>query len=124
MPGGRLSIIIIGLILLAGYYMSNQEVNPYSGKSEFNAVSIDQASQLGAQSYSQMLRQEGQNVICGSGAASCDLAGRRVYNTVNEIGERLRLAAIEMEADYLAAGYAFEPVAASFDWTFNVIQSE
>ena len=92
--------------------MSNQEVNPYSGKSEFNTISIDQASKLGAQSYVQMLRQEGQNVICGSGAASCD-AGRRVYNTVNEIGERLRLAAIEMEEDYLAAGYEFEPVARS-----------
>lgn len=124
MPGGRFSIIIIGLIGLVVYYMSNQEVNPYSGKSEFNTISIDQASKLGAQSYVQMLRQEGGNVICGSGAASCDLAGRRVYNTVNEIGERLRVAAIEMERDYLAAGYDFEPVAQKFDWTFNVIQSE
>ncbi|MBO6689662.1 MAG: M48 family metallopeptidase [Henriciella sp.] len=124
MPGGRFSIIIIGLIGLVVYYMSNQEVNPYSGKTEFNTISIDQASKLGAQSYVQMLRQEGGNVICGSGAASCDLAGRRVYNTVNEIGERLRVAAIEMERDYLAAGYEFEPVAKEFDWTFNVIQSE
>ncbi len=124
MPGGRMGIIIIGLILLAGYYFSNQETNPYSGKREFNTISIDQATQLGAQSYVQILRQEGQNVICGSGAASCDLAGQRVYNTVNEIGERLRKAAIEMEDDYLAAGYEFEPVARKFDWTFNVIQSE
>lgn len=124
MPGGRFSIIIIGLIGLVVYYMSNQEVNPYSGKTEFNTISIDQASKLGAQSYVQMLRQEGGNVICGSGAASCDLAGRRVYNTVNEIGERLRVAAIEMERDYLAAGYDFKPVAKEFDWTFNVIQSE
>lgn len=124
MRGGRFTIIIIGLIGLAVYYFSNQEVNPYSGKSEFNTISIDQASKLGAQSYVQMLRQEGRNVICGSGAESCDRAGRQVYNTVNEIGERLRVAAIEMERDYLAAGYEFEPVAQTFDWTFNVIQSE
>ena len=124
MPRGRLGIIIVGLIGLALYYFSNQEVNPYSGKSEFNTISIAQASKLGAQSYVQMLRKEGGNVICGSGAASCDRAGRQVYNTVNEIGERLRVAAIEMEQDYREAGYEFEPVAREFDWTFNVIQSE
>nr|WP_070961155.1 M48 family metallopeptidase [Hyphomonas sp. Mor2] len=124
MPGGRMGIIILGLIGLVAYYLANQELNPYSGKSEFNTISIDQASKLGAQSYTQMLRQEGQNVICGAGAASCTPAGRRVFNTVNEIGERLRVAAIEMEEDYLAAGYSFAPVAREFDWTFNVIQSE
>ena len=124
MPGGRFSILIIGLIGLAVYYFSNQEVNPYSGKSEFNTISIDQASKLGAQSYVQMLRQEGRNVICGGGSSSCDIAGRQVYETVNEIGERLRVAAIEMEEDYLTAGYSFQPVARDFDWTFNVIQSQ
>ena len=124
MPGGRFGIIIIGLIGLAVYYFSNQQVNPYSGKSEFNTISIDQATKLGAQSYVQMLLQECGNEICGSGASSCDAAWRRVYDTVNEIGERLRVAAIEMEQDYLEAGYDFEPVATEFDWTFNVIQSE
>ena len=124
MPGGRFGIIILALIALGIYYFSNQEVNPYSGKSEFNTISIDQASKLGAQSYVQMLQQEGRNVICSGGASSCDLAGRQVYDTVNEIGERLRVAAIEMEEDYLAAGYTFQPVAREFDWTFNVIQSD
>ena len=37
--GGRFMIVIIGLIGLAIYYFSNQEVNPYSGKSEFNTIS-------------------------------------------------------------------------------------
>ncbi|MEL6727427.1 MAG: M48 family metallopeptidase [Pseudomonadota bacterium] len=124
MPGGRFGIIIIALIGLAIYYFSNQEVNPYSGKSEFNTISIDQASELGAQSYGQMLQQEGRNVICSGRSSSCDIAGRQVYDTVNEIGERLRVAAIEMEQDYLDAGFTFEPVAQQFDWTFNVIQSE
>ena len=67
MPGGRFGIIILALIALGIYYMSNQEVNPYSGKREFNTISIEQASQLGAQSYVQMLQQEGRNVICGGG---------------------------------------------------------
>ena len=98
-------------------------MNPYSGKSEFNTISIDQATKLGAQSYVQMLRQEGGNVICGGGSR-CDGAAREVYETVNEIGERLRIAAIEMERDYLQAGYDFQLVATEFDWTFNVIQSE
>ena len=125
MPGGRFGILIIGLIGLAVYYFSNQEVNPYSGKSEFNTISIAQASKLGAQSYVQMLRQEGGNVICSGGSGgNCDFAGRQVYETVNEIGERLRVAAIELEQDLLAAGHSFQPVGETFDWTFNVIQSE
>ena len=124
MPGGRFGIIIIALIGLAFYYFSNQELNPYSGKTEFNTISIAQASELGAQSYVQMLQQEGRNVVCGGGTTSCSRDGRQIYDTVNEIGERLRRAAIEMEQDYLDAGYSFEPVAAQFDWTFNVIQSD
>lgn len=118
---GRFGIIIIGLIGLAIYYFSNQETNPYSGKSEFNTISIDQASKLGAQSYVQMLQQEGGNVVC---TRSCDGGDKQVYDAVNEIGERLRVAAIEMERDYVEAGYEFTPVAQEFDWTFNVIASE
>ena len=124
LPGGRFGIIIIGVIGLAVYYFSNQETNPYSGKKDFNTISIEQASQLGAQSYVQMLQQEGGNVICSQAARSCDLEDRQVVETVREIGERLRTAAIEMEQDYLDAGYKFTPVARDFDWTFNVIASE
>ena len=124
MRGGRFGIIILGLIGLGIYYISNQEVNPFTGEREFNTVSIEQATQLGAQSYAQMLQQEGGNVICGPRRANCDLAGRQVYDAVNEIGDRLRLAAIELEDDMVAAGYEFRPVAREFDWTFNVIQSQ
>lgn len=123
LPGGRFGIIIIGLIGLAVYYFSNQETNPYSGKKEFNTVSIEKASQLGRQSYVQMLQQEGGNVVCGNGR-SCDADAREVYDTVNQIGERLRVAAIEMERDYIEAGHQFTPVASDFEWTFNVISSE
>ncbi|MEO0591803.1 MAG: M48 family peptidase, partial [Pseudomonadota bacterium] len=64
MPGGRFGIIILALIGLAVYYASNQEVNPFSGKRDFNTVSIDQATKLGAQSYVQMLTQEGGKSHC------------------------------------------------------------
>jgi len=94
---GRGMIIVIGLIGLAIYWFTNREPNPYSGKSEFNTVSIDEASQLGAQSYVQMLQQEGGNVLCSRASGTCDGGGREVVTTVREIGERLRIAAIEME---------------------------
>ena len=63
MRGGRFGLIILGLIGLGIYYISNQEVNPFTGERECNTVSIEQATQLGAQSYAQMLQQEGGNVI-------------------------------------------------------------
>jgi len=40
---GRGAIILIALVGLALYYFSNREVNPYSGRAEFNTISIDQA---------------------------------------------------------------------------------
>ncbi|WOR15181.1 M48 family metallopeptidase [Hyphomonas sp. FCG-A18] len=121
---GRFGIIIIGLIGLAIYYFANQQTNPYTGKKEFNTISIEKASQLGRQSYVQMLQQEGGNVICSQNARSCDAAGREVVEKVREIGDRLRVAAIEYERELIDAGYDFQPVAREFDWEFNVIASE
>ncbi|MEM1086236.1 MAG: M48 family metallopeptidase [Pseudomonadota bacterium] len=121
---GRFGIIIVGLIGLAIYYFSNQEVNPFTGEKEFNTISIEKATQLGAQSYAQMLNQEGGNVLCSRAARSCDAGSREVVETVNEIGDRLRVAAIEYERELLDAGYDFTPVAREFDWTFNVIVSD
>lgn len=121
---GRLGIIIVGLIGLVIYYLSNQQVNPYTGEKEFNTISIEKATKLGAQSYVQMLQQEGGNVLCSRSANSCDAGSRQVVETVNEIGERLRIAAIAYEDELIEAGFEFQPVARDFDWTFNVIASE
>lgn len=122
---GRGGIILIALIGLAVYYFSNREVNPYSGRAEFNTISIDQASKLGAQAYSQILSQESGNLLCPTlSAGACPDDALEVVATVREIGERLQAAAIELEQDYIAAGYQFTPVAREFDWTFNVISSE
>lgn len=118
-------IVLAGLVMLAVYYFSNQETNPYSGKSEFNTISIAQASQLGAQSYQQILQQQRADVLCPTlSAGACNDEALEVVTTVRDIGARLQKAAIEYEQDLLDAGWSFTPVARDFDWTYNVIQSE
>jgi len=124
--GGRFGIIIIGLIGLAVYWFSNQKVNPYSGKKEFNTISIDQETQLGEQSYVQILQgeqQKGNQVLCAD-QNSCSGSARELHQTVNEIGKRLEAAAIQLEQELQAEGYQFEPVASKFDWTYYVVDSD
>ena len=123
---GRLGIIVVGLIGLAVYWMSNQKMNPYSGKKEFNTISIEQAQKLGKDSYLQILGQEqqqGNEVLCAD-RASCTGSAAKLHETVNEIGQRLQVAAVELERDLLAQGFDFEPVADTFDWTYYVVNSD
>jgi predicted Zn-dependent protease len=115
-------MIVVGLVGLAFYYLTNQEVNPFSGKKEFNAISIEQASRLGEQSYVQILQQERRNVLCVEGCETD--AADEIVARVREIGERLQQAAIEYENDLAAEGWSFTPVAEDFAWTYNVIRSE
>ena len=119
---GRFIVILLGLAGLAFYYFTNQEVNPFSGEREFNAISISQASELGAQSYAQILQQERPNVLCLDGCQS--EVARDVVSEVRAIGERLQRAAVEYERDLLAEGWEFTPVSEDFAWTYNVIQSD
>jgi len=121
--GSRFGIIIIALVGLAIYWFSNQQEVPFTGRQQFNTMSIEDSVRLGAQSYVQILQQEGGNVLCSRAARSCDVNERELVRTVNEIGERLVQAAIELEQDYLDAGYNFTPVSDQFDWTFNVVAS-
>lgn len=123
LPGGRFGIILIALIGLAVYWASNQQEVPFSGRSQFNAMSIEDSVRLGAQSYAQILSEERGNVICGGSAASCGVAERELVETVREIGERLERAAVELERELQAGGFEFEPVAERFNWTYNVIDS-
>ena len=104
---GRILIILVGLVGLAFYYFTNQEVNPFSGEREFNAISIPQASELGAQSYAQILQQERPNVLC---LDNCQTeAAEEVVSRVREIGEKLQRAAIDYERDLLAEGWTSLP---------------
>ena len=117
----RAILIVVALVGLAVYYVSNQEVNPFSGEREFNAISVEQATALGAQSYVQILQKEAGNVLCLDGCAGAEA---EVVATVRGIGERLQTAAVDYEEDLLEEGWEFTPVARQFDWTYNVIASE
>lgn len=119
----RFGIIIIALIGLAIYWVTNQREVPFTGRQQFNTISIQDSVRLGAQSYEQLLQQEGGNVLCAGPTSACGVNERELVETVREIGRRLEAAAIELERDLLAEGYEFTPVAEKFEWTHNVIAS-
>lgn len=121
--GGRLPILLLGLAGLAFYWFSNQQTVPFSDRKQLITIPIEQASQMGLQSYAQILQQEGSNVLCLPGG-QCPQGAPEVVDKVREIGERLERAAIELEDELLAEGYKFQPVARDFDWQYNVILSE
>jgi len=119
---GRLGILAIALIGLAFYWFSNQKEVPFTDRTQFNTMSIEDSVRLGAQSYVQILQSEAGNVLCVN-ARTCDTGQAEVVRTVREIGARLEAAAIEYERELLDAGYNFTPVAEAFDWTYNVVES-
>jgi len=124
LPGGRFSIILVALIGLAVYWFSNQKEVPFTGRTQFNTMSIEDSVRLGAQSYAKILQQEGGNVVCARGASGCGVNERELVQTVRDIGARLERAAVALERHYLEQGYDFTPVADKFDWTYNVVASE
>lgn len=124
--GGRFIIIIVALAGLFIYWQMNQTEVPFSGRKQLNTMSLQDEVKLGQQSYVQILQQEqqqGNKVLCASEAA-CVGAEQALTDEVRTIGARLQAAAIELEAELLAQGHAFTPVADKFDWTFFVVQSE
>ena len=121
--GARLPILLMGIAGLTAYWFSNQQTVPFSGRNQLITIPIEQASQMGLQSYAQILRQEGRNVLCLEGG-QCPQGAPEVVAEVREIGERLEKAAIQLEDELLAQGYTFTPVARDFDWQYNVIVSE
>lgn len=121
LPGGRLGIILVSIIALAIYYFSNQQTNPYTGEREFNVIPLETEVRLGAQSYTQILGEAGRSVLCSE---RCSAEDQHIRDTVRDIGERLRVAAIQYEQELLAAGANFNPVAETFNWQFNVIRSD
>lgn len=124
--GGRFGIIIIALIGIGIYWFSNQKFSPYSGKKEFNTISVEQEVQLGAQSYQQILQgeiQKGNEVYCSS-RSGCSGGAAQVTDIVREIGARLERAAIELEAEYEQQYPGYEGYADDFDWTYYVVESD
>ncbi len=118
---GLLLVAAIGLFL---YWQMNQKPVPFSGRKQLNTVSIEQEVTLGQQSYLQILNQErrqGNAVLCANEACAGEEAA--LTDTVRGIGARLQAAAVELEQELLDDGYAFTPVADTFDWTYYVVRS-
>ena len=53
----RLIPVVLALIVAVGYYLGNQEVNPYTGRKQMITLSVQDELSLGLQSYKQVLRQ-------------------------------------------------------------------
>ena len=123
--GGRMGIIVIGLLGIAFYWFSNQTFDAWTGKKEFNTISADQARELGAQSYQQILQQElqkGNEVYCSS-QSGCSGSNAEITEIVREIGARLEKAAIEYEREFEQTHPGYEGYADQFDWTYYVVES-
>jgi predicted Zn-dependent protease len=122
----RFGIILVALIGLFLYWQANQREVPFApGKTQLNTLSVEQEIRLGAQAYVQILQgelQQGNAVLCAD-AAACTGDARRLTETVREIGARLETAALELEDEYRAQGYAMPGVVERFDWTYYVIDS-
>lgn len=98
--GGRIKWlpILLFLLYMGYYYVSNQEEVPLTGRTQLVDLSREQEVALGFQSYQEILSQE--NVVRG---------GEQV-ELIREIGRRIAIAA---QTD--------DP---GFDWEFNLIQSD
>ena len=89
--GGRFKLLLIAALGLAVYWFSNRTEVPFTGRQQFNTMSIQDSVKLGAQSYQQILGnelQQGNEVFCTPNT-SCDTGAREVTESVREICARL-----------------------------------
>lgn len=121
---GRLILILVALLGLAVYWLSNQKSVGYTDRRQVLVTSVEQENQLGANAYKQILVEEGGNVLCSHDDLHCSENDKLYRDTVREIGAKLRKAAIEYDLELVNQGRLDSPRAANFDWTFNVINSE
>lgn len=108
------------LLLFAGYaayyWVSNRQVDPYTGEKVLidGSISIDQEKAMGLQAYEDILSKE-RPVDPNS----------QIAQQVREIAKRLIAKVPEVEAQMAAdSGNAPNKVWETFDWDVNVIQSE
>ncbi len=108
------------LLLFAGYaayyWVSNRQVDPYTGEKVLidGSISIDQEKAMGLQAYEDILSKE-QPVDPNS----------QIARQVREIAKRLIAKVPEVEAQMAAdSGNQPNKVWETFEWDVNVIQSE
>ncbi|MGA9341176.1 MAG: M48 family metallopeptidase [Rhodanobacteraceae bacterium] len=111
--GLKLWPILIFVVYLGYYYISHQDVTPYTGRKQLIDTTPAQEAALGLQSYRQILSQ---SQVVSSGPVPQEIDG---------IARRLIAAAPEVEK-YLAStkGTPDDTDWSSYNWDVSVIQSD
>jgi metalloendopeptidase OMA1, mitochondrial len=124
---GLILLIVAGMVI---WWFSNQKEG-ITGRSQMITVGLDEEVNLGQQAYMQLLASE--PVLCAGQAARCDAEAGQIVQLVEQIGRRLRDAAIEWEREGAPMTVLGEEggglpswgsLADKFDWQFNVIGSD
>lgn len=128
--GNRFGLILIIIIGMVVWWFTNQKEG-ITGRKQMITLGVAEEVQLGQQAYMQLLQSE--PVLCGEGARSCNTEQGEVVRLVQDIGGRLRDAAIEWEREGAPMTVLGEEsgnlpswgsLADKFDWQFVVIASD
>jgi predicted Zn-dependent protease len=128
--GNRFGLILIIIIGMVVWWFANQKQG-ITGRNQMITLGVAEEVQLGQQAYMQLLQSE--PVLCGQDARSCNAEQGEVVRLVQEIGGRIRDAAIEWEREGAPMTVLGEEggslpgwgsLADKFDWQFVVIASD
>jgi predicted Zn-dependent protease len=128
--GNRFGLILIIVIGMVVWWFANQKEG-ITGRNQMITLPVEEEVQLGQQAYMQLLQSE--PVLCGPGSRACNTDQGQVVRLVEQIGARIRDAAIEWEregAPMTVFGEengnlpAWGSLADKFDWQFVVIASD
>lgn len=128
--GNRFGLILIIVLGMALWWFANQKEG-ITGRNQMITLPVEEEVQLGQQAYMQLLQSE--PVLCGPGSRACSPDQGQVVRLVEEIGARIRDAAIEWEregapmtvlGEQIGNLPAWGSLADKFDWQFVVIASD
>ncbi len=128
--GTRFGLILLVVAGMVVWWFSNQKEG-ITGRNQMITVGLDEEVSLGQQAYMQLLASE--PVLCAGAAQRCDAEAGEIVRLVEEIGGRLREAALEWEREGAPMTVLGEEggelpswgsLADKFDWQFNVIASD
>jgi metalloendopeptidase OMA1, mitochondrial len=129
--GGRIPIILLVIGGIAVYWFSNQKEGLVGGRNQMITMDIPSEVKLGQDAFMQILQSE--PVLCAQGASSCPAEAGEVVRMINEVGQRIRQAALDWEAEGAPMSVLGETegelpswgsLADKLDWQFAVIQSD
>jgi predicted Zn-dependent protease len=128
--GNRFGLILLVVLGLVVWWFSNQQTG-LVGRGQMITIGLADEMRLGQQAYMQLLATE--SVLCGGRAAACARQDGEIVTLVQQVGARIRDAALEWEAEgapMTVLGDAegrlpsWGSLADKFDWQFNVIASD